>query len=122
MLRDAKLVPPPKVRLFRVQEAVGYAVENKLIDAGVVISYSKVWKEWAKAGHRSVWQSGKLPYWSIIGSPKLKPEQLAKIRAALVALDKNEAGQAILEKIGVKAFVPGSQQAYLDLLQWVEAK
>lgn len=122
MLRDAKLAPPPKVRLFRVQEAVGYAVENKLIDAGVVISYSKVWKDWEKAGHRSVWQSGKLPYWSIIGSPKLKPEQIVKIRAALIALDQSEAGKPMLEKIGVKSFVAGNQQAYLDMLKWVEGK
>lgn len=122
MLRDAKLNPPPSVRLFRVQEAVGYAVENKLIDAGVVISYSKVWKDWEKAGHRAVWSSDKLPYWSIIGSPKLQPEQLTKIRDALVALDSNEAGKPILEKIGIKAFVPGNQQAYLDMLKWVEAK
>lgn len=122
MLRDAKLSPPPKVRLFRVQEAVGYAVENKLIDAGVVISYSKVWKDWEKAGHRAIWHSNKLPYWSIIGSPKLKPEQLTKIRNALIALDQNEAGKAILEKIGVKAFVLGNQQVYLDMLKWIEAK
>lgn len=122
MLRDAKLAPPPNVRLFRVQEAVGYAVENKLIDAGVVINYSKVWKEWEKAGHRAVWKSEKLPYWSVIGSPKLKPEQIAKIRDALVALDKSDEGKAILEKIGVKAFVPGNQQAYLDLLAWIEKK
>ena len=122
MLRDAKLTPPPKVRLFRVQEAVGYAVENKLIDAGVVISYSKVWKNWEKSGHRAIWHSDKLPYWSIIGSPKLKPDQLTKIRTALIALEQNEAGKAILEKIGIKAFVPGNQQAYLNMLQWVEAK
>lgn len=122
MLRDAKLSPPPNVRLFRVQEAVGYAVENKLIDAGVVISYSKVWKNWEKSGHRAVWRSDKLPYWSIIGSPKLKADQLTKIRDALIALDQNEAGKPILEKIGIKAFVPGNQQAYLDMLKWVEAK
>ena len=122
MLRDAKLKPPPKVRLFRVQEAVGYAVENKLIDAGVVISYSKVWKNWEKTGHRSIWHSDKLPYWSIIGSPNLKPDQINKIRNALIALEQNDQGKAILEKIGIKAFVSGNQQAYLDMLKWIEAK
>lgn len=122
MLRDAALKPAPNVRMFRVQEAVGYAVENKLIDAGVVISYSKVAKDWQKNGHRFLWQSEKLPYWSIIGSPKLKPEQVNKIRDALIALDKTAEGKAMLEKIGIKAFVPGNQQAYLDMLSWIEKK
>jgi phosphonate transport system substrate-binding protein len=121
MLRDAG-VQPADVKLFRSQEAVGYAVEQKLSDVGVVISYSKVWKDWEKNGHRAIWQSEKLPYWSIVVSPKVKPEVVAKLREALVALDTTDEGKAILEKIGVKGFVAGNQQAYLDMLTWIEKK
>lgn len=120
MIRDAKFAAPPNVRMFGTQEAVGYAVENGFFDAGVVISYSKVWKNWEKSGHRAIWQSGKLPYWSIICSPKMKPEQITRVREALLVLDKSEDGRAILEKIGVRRFVPGDQQAYLDMLNWIE--
>lgn len=121
MLRDAG-IPASDARLFKSQEAVGYAIEQKLSDVGVVISYSKVWKDWEKNGHRSIWQSEKLPFWSIVVSPKVKPAEVDKIRAALVALDTTDEGRAILEKIGVKGFVPGNQQAYLDMLAWVEKK
>lgn len=121
MLRDVGN-PASDIRLFRSQEAVGYAVEQRLSDVGVVISYSKVWKDWEKNGHRAIWQSEKLPYWSIVVSPKVKPEVVAKLREALVALDTTEEGKKILDKIGVKGFVPGNQQAYLDMLAWVDKK
>jgi len=121
MLRDIGN-PTSDIKLFRSQEAVGYAIEQKLSDVGVVISYSKVWKDWEKNGHRAIWQSEKLPYWSIVVSPKVKPEVVAKLRDALIALDTTEEGKKILEKIGVKGFVAGNQQAYLDMLAWVEKK
>ncbi len=107
------------IRNFRSQEAVGYAVEQKLSDVGVVISYSKVAKDWTGKGHRFLWESKKLPYWSVIGSPKLAPEEVAKIREALIKLDQGDDGQKILKEIGVKGFVPGDQAAYLDMLKWV---
>jgi ABC-type phosphate/phosphonate transport system substrate-binding protein len=107
------------IRNFRSQEAVGYAVEQKLSDVGVVISYSKVAKDWAGKGHRVLWESKKLPYWSVIGSPKLAPEEMSRIREALIKLDQGDEGQKILKGIGVKGFVPGDQAAYLDMLKWV---
>jgi ABC-type phosphate/phosphonate transport system substrate-binding protein len=121
MLRDEG-IPLSDARLFRSQEAVGYAIENQLSDVGVVISYSKVWKDWEKKGHRTIWQSEKLPYWSIIVSPQVKPEVVSKLREALLALDTTEEGKAILEKIGIQGFVLGNQQAYLDMLAWIEKK
>ncbi len=121
MLRDLGN-PTSDIRIFRSQEAVGYAIEQKLSDVGVVISYSKVWKDWEKNGHRALWQSEKLPYWSIVVSPKIKPADVEKIRAALVALDTTDEGKKILEKIGIKGFMPGNQQAYLDMLAWIEKK
>lgn len=120
MLRDIGIGKgQADIRNFRSQEAVGYAVEQKLSDVGVVISYSKVAKDWTHKGHRFLWESKKLPYWSVIGSPKLTPEEVAKIREALVKLDQGDDGQKILKEIGVKAFVPGDQAAYLGLLKWV---
>lgn len=120
MLRDIGIgKEQAAIRNFRSQEAVGYAVEQKLSDVGVVISYSKVAKDWTAKGHRFLWESKKLPYWPVIGSPKLAPEEIIKIREALLKLDQGEDGQKILKEIGVKGFVPGDQAAYLDLLKWV---
>ena len=120
MLRDIGIGKgQADIRNFRSQEAVGYAVEQKLSDVGVVISYSKVAKDWTSKGHRFLWESKKLPFWSVIGSPKLTQEEIAKIREALIKLDQGEDGQKILKEIGVKGFVPGDQAAYLDMLKWV---
>ena len=120
MLRDVGIGRgQASIRNFRSQEAVGYAVEQKLSDVGVVISYSKVAKDWPGKGHRVMWESKKLPYWSVIGSPKLAPEEVSRIRDALIKLDHSDEGQKILKEIGVKAFVPGDQAAYLDMLKWV---
>ena len=89
MLRDIGIGKgQADIRNFRSQEAVGYAVEQKLSDVGVVISYSKVAKDWTSKGHRFLWESKKLPFWSVIGSPKLTQEEIAKIREALIKLDQ----------------------------------
>lgn len=120
MLRDVGL-PPEKqqIQYFRTQEAVGYAVEKNLVDAGVIVSYSKVAKEWIKNGHAIMWQSKKLPFWSVIASPKMSPQTVESVRAALIKLNGTPQGDKILSNIGVKNFVAGDQQSYLDLLAWV---
>lgn len=69
-----------------------------------------------------IWSSEKLPYWSIVVSPRLKPEVVTRLREALVGLETTEEGRAILDKIGVKGFVAGNPQAYLDLVAWLEKK
>lgn len=121
MLRDIGLSPESQqIQYFRTQEAVGYAVEKKLVDAGVIISYSKVAKEWTKNGHAIMWQSRKLPFWSVIASPKLSPQTVDAVRAALLKLNGTPQGDKILGNIGVKSFVAGDQQSYLDLLAWVK--
>lgn len=122
MLRDIGITPEAgKVHYLRTQEAVGYAVEQNLSGVGVVISYSKVAKEWTKNGHKILWQSKKLPFWSVIASPKLGDQTVAAVRTALLKLSEQPGGEAIMKNIGVNGFVAGSQQDYLALLNWIEA-
>jgi ABC-type phosphate/phosphonate transport system substrate-binding protein len=45
-----------------------------------------------------------------------------KLREAFLSLDKTPQGEAILKAIGIPGFVAGNQQAYLDMLNWVEKK
>ena len=121
MLKEAGLKPETQnIRFFRTQEAVGYAVEQKLVDVGVVISYSKVAKEWEGKGHRILWKSKPLPYWSIIASPRLSPDTVSKVREALLKLNDTSEGEKILKEIGVSGFVAGSQQEYMDLLAYLK--
>lgn len=121
MIKEAGLKPETlNIRNFRTQDAVGYSVEQKMIDVGVVVSYSKVAKEWEAKGHRVLWKSKPLPYWCMIASPKLRPETIAKVREALLKLNETPEGEKILKDIGVSAFVAGNQQDYMDLLAYLK--
>jgi phosphonate transport system substrate-binding protein len=122
-LRDAGVdVKSERIQYMNRQEAVGYAVQQGLADAGVVISYSKVARNWEKEGGRFLYTRDKLPYWSIIVSSKVSHATTEKLRQAFLDLGKTPKGQAILKQIGVEGFVPGDQQAYLDMLNWVEGE
>ncbi|MEW5770081.1 MAG: phosphate/phosphite/phosphonate ABC transporter substrate-binding protein [Pseudomonadota bacterium] len=123
VLRDAGIDPKAgRMQYMNRQEAVGYAVQQGLADAGVVISYSKVAKSWEKEGGRFLHTKDKLPYWSIVVSPKVSAETTERLRAALLALDQSPRGREILKRIGIAGFVPGEQGAYLDMLNWVEGR
>lgn len=121
ILRDAK-INPGRLQLLDRQEAVGYAVQNGLADVGVVINYSKVAKLWEQEGGRFLYTKDKLPFWSVIISPKVSQTTAEKLKKALLDLDKLPDGQEILKKVGVSSFSEGDQQAYIELLKWVEGK
>lgn len=119
MLRDQGIKPNQvKVQYFKTQEVVGYSVENKFNDAGVVVSYSKVAKDWPKQGGRILWKSSGLPFWSITASAQMDDATQATIKTALLALSQNAQGREILKKAGVSAFVAADPAAYLALLKW----
>ena len=121
MLRDFGMNPEKEnIQYFRSQEAVGYAVQQKLIDVGVVISYSKVAKEWKSSGNSILIESKKLPFWSIIASPKMSPENIALVRTALIKMNDSAEGEKIMKNVGINGFVPGSQADYIGLLDWLK--
>ncbi len=121
VLRDAGIDPTAgRMQYMNRQEAVGYAVKEKLADAGVVISYSKVGRDWEKEGGRFLHTRGNLPYWSILVSPRVDAPTVERLRAALLALEQTPKGRDILKQIGINGFVPGDQRAYLDMLDWVD--
>lgn len=115
-------IDPSREKLLSMdrQEAVGYAVKEKMADVGVVISYSKVAKEWQAKGDRFLHTRDGLPFWSIIVSSKVTDTTAARLRDALLGLENSPRGQAILKEIGIAGFVVGDQKAYLDMLSWVE--
>ena len=123
ILREAGIDPSrEKILSMDRQEAVGYAVREKMADVGVVISYSKVAKEWQAKGGRFLHTRDGLPFWSIIVSSKVTEATAARLRDALLGLENSPQGQAILKEIGIAGFVVGDQKAYLDMLTWVEGK
>lgn len=121
MMQELGINPEKEnIQYFRTQEAVGYAVKQKLVDVGVVISYSKVATEWKKDGNTFLLESKKLPFWSIIASPNMSPENVAVIRSTLIKLNDTPEGKKIMNNIGINGFVPGNQQDYIDLLTWLK--
>lgn len=120
MLKQAGVpIGPDTIAYSRSQEAVGYAVKQGFVAAGVVISYSKVFKNWEKDGGRVLTASPSLPFWGILASPDMPPALLAQIRQALVDLKNTEEGKTILKGIGIPGFVEGDPQSYANMLKFL---
>jgi len=120
MMRDNNiLIAQQKVRSMRDQAAIGWSMENGFFDVGVVASFSGVGRTWEKRGGRVIARSRDLPMVPLIASPKLSAAQIARVRAALIALDSSEQGAAILKQIGVPGFKETSPEPFLELLKWL---
>lgn len=120
MLKQAGVpITPDTIAYSRSQEAVGYAVQQGFVDAGVVISYAKVFKNWEKDGGRVLTASPALPFWGILASPEMPPALLAQIRQALVDLKNTDEGKTILKGIGIPGFVEGDPQSYANMLKFL---
>jgi phosphonate transport system substrate-binding protein len=121
MLRDNKIdMGKESVRSMRDQAAIGWSLENGFFDVGVVNSASGVGRTWEKNGGRVIARSRDQINMPLIASPKVSAAQVERVRAAIIALDSTEGGQAILKKIGMPAgFKETPRQAYLDFLAWL---
>jgi phosphonate transport system substrate-binding protein len=121
MLRDNKIdMGKETVRSMRDQAAIAWSLENGFFDVGVVNSASGVGRSWEKNGGRVIARSRDQINMPLIASPKVSAAQIERLRAAIVALDSTESGQAILKKIGMPAgFKETPRQAYLDFLAWL---
>jgi phosphonate transport system substrate-binding protein len=117
-LRDLNLTPQPQQLVkARYQDAIAFMVENKFADLGMVAPL--VAKDWEAKGGVTVFESKKLPFWSLIASPKLSPKEVETLRAALIGLQSNEQAKPLLKSMEIKGFEAGSKQDYLDMLKWL---
>jgi len=120
MLRDNKIsMANEKVRTMHDDAAIGWSMESGFFDVGVINSISAVGRTWEKNGGRVIARSPDLPNMPLIASPELSPAQIAKLRAALLALNSSENGRAVLKKIGITGFRETSPQEFLDFLKWL---
>ena len=62
------------------------------------------------------------PFLPLIASARITPEQVARLRSAMVALADTPQGASQLAAIGLKNFDTDPQPRLLALLQWLEAK
>ncbi len=120
MMRDNRIsLEKELVRSMGDQAAIGWSMEGRFFDVGVVSSTSAVGRTWEKNGGRVLARSPEVPNTPIIASPKISATQIQKLRATLVALESTASGAAVLKKIGVNGFKEASSQTFLDLLKWL---
>lgn len=122
VMRDMGIDPTrERVQMLSQQEAVLYSLENSLADVGVLAN-AKVVQNWQEKGGRVLYIKDKIPFWAVIASPAVSEATLQTVQKMLLELETSPQGQEVLKSIEVKGFVPGSQQAYLDMLKWMEGK
>jgi len=120
MMRDNKIsMAKEQVRSMNDQAAIGWSMESGFFDVGVVASFSAVGRTWEKNGGRVIARSPEVPNMPLIASPKVSAARVQKLRTALMSLESNESGKAILKKIGVTGFREASPQALIDLTKWL---
>src|SRR5437667_9663059 len=120
MMRDNRLsLEKEQVRFMGDQAAIGWSMEGRFFDVGVVSSTSGVGRTWEKNGGRVLARSREVPNTPIIASQKISPAQIQRLRAALVALESTGSGAGILKKMGINGFRETSSQTFLDLLKWL---
>jgi ABC-type phosphate/phosphonate transport system substrate-binding protein len=106
------------IRTTRYQDAVPFFVENGFSDVGVSAS-GAVLKQWQEKGGAVLFESKAVPIKHMIASTKISNTDLEKVRALMLGLDKSEAGQKILAKIGYKGYESGDEQQLAVLTKWL---
>lgn len=121
-LRDRGIVVAnERVHYVREQGAVPFFLDNRFADVGGIASYSGAAKALEKSGHRVLHKSVPQPYFPLVASARITPEQIAAIQAELAALPRTEAGREVLKTIGVQSFDTSSGERLRVLLSWLGA-
>ena len=107
-----------EIRTTRYQDAVPFFVENGFSDVGVSAS-GPVIKQWQEKGGAVLFESKAVPIKHMIASTKMSDTDMEKVRALMLGLDKSDAGQKILAKIGYKGYESGDPQQLAVLAKWL---
>lgn len=108
------------VQSMREQSAIGMYLENGLADVGAVASYSKIAAKWEKDGNRVLYRSMAQPYFPLVASKKIRPEQIKAIQTELLALPGSDSGRELLKRLEIDGFDTGSEARLRDLPKWLE--
>ena len=107
-----------EIRTTRYQDAVPFFVENGFSDVGVSASGAVI-KQWQEKGGAVLFESKAVPIKHMIASTKMSDTDVEKVRALMLGLDKSDAGQKILAKIGYKGYESGDPQQLAVLAKWL---
>lgn len=117
---DAREPTPGTVRVIttRYQDAVPFYLEYNFAQVGVTASNAVV-KGWTDKGGKVLLKSRPVPIKQFIVSTKMPPAEQQKIRDALLTLKETKGGQAVLETVGYKGFVPPNPEVENAVIAWL---
>src|SRR5215470_17084845 len=97
---------PTKVRLIstRYQDAVPFYIENGFAQVGATAARAVI-KAWTDKGGKVLVQSRAVPIKQFIASSRMPPEDVVKIREALIGMAHSKPGRDALDIVGYKGFV-----------------
>lgn len=107
-----------EIRTTRYQDAVPFFVENGFSDVGITGSGAVV-KDWQEKGGAVLLESKPVPIKHMIASTKMSDADVEKVRSVMLGLDKSDAGQKILAKLGYKGYESGDPQQLATLTKWL---
>jgi ABC-type phosphate/phosphonate transport system substrate-binding protein len=117
---DAREPTPSTVRVIttRYQDAVPFYLEYNFAQVGVTASNAVV-KGWTDKGGKVLLKSRPVPIKQFIVSTKMPPAEQQKIRDALLTLKDAKGGQAVLDTVGYKGFVPPNPEVENAVIAWL---
>jgi ABC-type phosphate/phosphonate transport system substrate-binding protein len=107
------------VYYVREQNAIPFALDNKMADVGGVASYSGVYRKLRQSGKRLLYESVAQPYFPVIASRSLSPAERQSLQALLVNLKSMPDGQPELDRLAITGFVTTEQAKFNKLLDWL---
>ena len=102
----------------RYQDAVPFFVDNNLTASGATAA-SAVVKAWQAKGGKVLFQSKPVPIKHVIASPKLSPDDAAKVREYLLSLDGTEEGRKKLTATNWKGFAAYDEKELVAIGAWL---
>jgi ABC-type phosphate/phosphonate transport system substrate-binding protein len=100
----------------RYQEAVAQQVFNGFAQVGVV--NPTIARKWTEDGGRVLAETQPVVNWSVLASPALPEQEVAQLRAALLAMNTQATG--VMAGLGVKQWAAAERQDYLALLDYTK--
>jgi ABC-type phosphate/phosphonate transport system substrate-binding protein len=76
-------------------------------------------KQWQEKGGSVLLESKPVPIKHMIASTKMSDADIEKVRSVMLGLDKTDAGQKILAKLGYKGYEAGDPQELSTLTKWL---
>lgn len=117
-MRDSVGAQTVDATYVRLQDAVPFMVENKMVSAGVTAARAVV-KDWQDKGGRVIGTSKPVPIKHLIASSKLPEAQRAQIASYFLGLEQSSEGKKRLESLNVAGFLEYDQTALVGIGKWL---